>query len=78
MKCAKNHRITFKRYIKQFVMTYGENFQSPAMTLTLVRQCPVLNTSKFFDILQTFEFQVNWPSIFSYRAHTHTHTHTFK
>ena len=61
----------------------GEKFQSPAVTLTLVRQCPISNLSELFSyitmylnfiFLDQFPFELSCKNTHT-ETHTHTHTH---
>ena len=60
----------------------GEKLQSRAMTLTLVRQCPIWNLSKIcsytmmysnFMFIDRLLFELSCKNT---ETHTHTHTHT--
>ena len=56
-----------------------KKFQTHALTLTLIRQCPMANSSKYFDVLQHVQFSNGIKNYFwSYHVHrdTHTDTHT--
>ena len=61
------------------IVVNGEKFQSHAMTLTLIGQCPMSNLSELFSyttICLSFKWIVPLFCIFlSYRVHRHTHTH---
>ena len=59
----------------------GEKFQSHTVTLTLIGQCPMSNSSELFHILQYVQVSSGLNHYFlSYRVqrqtHRHTHTHT--
>ena len=54
-----------------------KNFRSHTVTLTLIRQCPMLNLSELFPYATTdLSFKLIHPSL-SYHVHTpNTHQHT--
>ena len=55
----------------------GEKIQSHAVTLTLVRQCPISNFSEIFSYTtMCSNFMFLDRLLLSYRAKTHTHTNT--
>ena len=68
------------------ILVNGEKFQSHAVTLTLIGQCPMSNSSKLLSyatICSSFKFSSGLNHYFSsYRVHrqtnrqTDTHTHT--
>ena len=59
------------------IVVNGEKFQSHAVTLTLIGQCPMSNSSKLFHILQYVQVSSGLNHYFlSYCVHTHTDTHT--
>ena len=52
-----------------------KNFRSHTVTLTLIRQCPMLNLSELFPYATTdLSFKLIHPSL-SYHVHTRTRTH---
>ena len=65
---------------------WRKKFQSHAVTLTLIRQCPISNTSELFSYT-TICSRFKWTEalFFSYHVHRHTHiarhihthTHTY-
>ena len=66
------------------IVVNGEKFQSHAVTLTLVRQCPVSNLSEIFSyttmysnfmFLDRLLLELSCKNTET-RKHTHTHTHT--
>ena len=58
-------------YLKVCIAVNGEKFQSRVMTLTLVRQCPLVRI--IFIFYNVFKFHV--PRSISYGAKTHSETH---
>ena len=59
------------------IVVNGEKFQSPTMTLTLIRQCPLSNLYEIFSYTtMCFSFMFLHQLLLSYRAKTHTHKHT--
>ena len=61
------------------IVVNGEKFQSPTMTLTLIRQCPLSNLSEIFSYTTKYpNFMFRDCLLLSDRANTHTHacTHT--
>ena len=60
-----------------FIVVNEERFQSPTVTLTLIRQCPLSNMSEIFAYTTTysnFRF-LDWLLFELSCKHTHTHTH---
>ena len=59
------------------IVVNGEKFQSHAVTLTLIGQCPMSKSSKLFSYTTICSsFKSIEPLFFSYRVHRHTHTQT--
>ena len=56
------------------IVVNGEKFQSHAVTLTLIVQCPMSNLSELFSYSSG---QLNH-YFFSYRVHRQTHRHTHR
>ena len=60
--------------LKVCIALNGEKLQSPAMTLTLVRQSPILNLFELFSYTTMYlNFMFLDQYLLSYRAKTHTH-----
>ena len=64
------------------IVVNGEKFQSHAVTLTLIGQCPMSNSSELFSYTTIYSsFKWIEPLYFELSCtqtdrHTHTHTHT--
>ena len=59
------------------IVVNGEKFQSHAVTLTLIGQCPMSNLSELFHIQQYVQVSNGLNHYFlCYRVHRHTDTHT--
>ena len=62
------------------IVVNGEKCQSHAVTLTLIGQCPMSNSSELFSLLQYVQVSSGFNQFLSYHVHTHTHsprhTHT--
>ena len=60
-------------------MVNGEKFQSPAVTLTLIRPCQCQIRPSYFHILQYVQVSSGLNHYcLSYRVHRHTHTHRWE
>ena len=59
------------------IVVNGEKFQSHAVTLTLIGQCPMSNSSELFSYTTICSsFKSIEPLFLSYHVHRHTHRQT--
>ena len=65
--------------LDSLIVVNGEKFQSQAVTLILIGQCPMSNSSELFSyntMFQSTSFKWIEPLFLSYHVHRQTHTDT--